>query len=35
MSALQSLEAELSACESALGPYRPVPEPEMRLRPPL
>lgn len=33
--AVQALEGELSACAGALGPYRPVPEPELRLRPPL
>lgn len=33
--AVQALEAELSACESQFGPYRPVAEPELRLRPPL
>lgn len=31
--AVQALEAELSACEAQLGPYQPVLEPEMRLRP--
>jgi len=33
--AVQALEAELSACEAQSGPYRPVLQPELRLRPPL
>ena len=33
--AVQALEAELSACEAQFGPYRPVVEPELRLRPPI
>jgi hypothetical protein len=33
--AVQALEAELSACESQFGPYRPVLEPELHLRPPI
>lgn len=33
--AVRALELELSACEAHFGPYRPVPEPELRLRPPL
>ena len=33
--AVQALEAELSACEARFGPYLPILEPEMRLRPPL
>ena len=33
--AVMALEAELSACEGQFGPYGPVPEPELRLRPPL
>ena len=33
--AVQALEAELSVPETQFGPYRPVPEPEIRLRPPL
>lgn len=33
--AVQALEAELSACEGQFGPYRPVLEPELRLRSPL
>ena len=33
--AVQALEAELSACEAQFGPYQPVLEPQMRLRPPL
>lgn len=33
--AVQALEAELSASEGYCGPYRPVVEPELRLRPPL
>ena len=33
--AVQALEAELSACEAQFGPYRPVVEPELRLRPPM
>ena len=33
--AVQRLEAELAACEAQFGPYQPMPEPELRLRPPL
>lgn len=33
--AVQALEAELEACEARFGPYRPEPEPELRLRPPV
>jgi predicted acylesterase/phospholipase RssA len=33
--AVQVLEAELSACEAEFGPYLPVLEPELRLRPPV
>ena len=33
--AVQTLEAELAACEPQLGPYEPLPEPELRLRPPV
>jgi Patatin-like phospholipase len=33
--AVHALEAELSACEGHFGSYRPVVEPELRLRPPL
>jgi hypothetical protein len=33
--AVQVLEAELSACEAEFGPYQPVLEPELRLRPPI
>lgn len=32
---VQALEAELAACEPRFGPYRPVLEPELRLRPPV
>lgn len=33
--AVEALEAELAACEQQFGPYQPVAEPEMRLRPPI
>jgi len=33
--AVEALEAELAACEQQFGPYEPVAEPEMRLRPPI
>jgi predicted acylesterase/phospholipase RssA len=33
--AVESLEAELAACEPDFGPYEPVPEPELHLRPPI
>lgn len=33
--AIEALEAELSAWEAQFGPYRPNPEPELRLRPPI
>jgi Patatin-like phospholipase len=33
--AVQVLEAELSACEDQFGPYSPVLEPELNLRPPI
>ncbi len=35
VAAVRTLESELAACEEQFGPYRPVPEPELRLRPPL
>lgn len=35
VNAVQALEAELAACEGQMGPYEPVPEPELRLRPPM
>jgi len=35
LQAVEALEAELDACQSEFGPYRPVLEPEMRLRPPI
>jgi predicted acylesterase/phospholipase RssA len=34
VTAVEALEAELAACEAEFGPYRPVLEPELRLRPP-
>ena len=33
--AVQALEAELTAQAAEFGPYRPTPEPELRLRPPV
>lgn len=33
--AIEALERELSAREDEFGPYRPVPEPELRMRPPI
>jgi hypothetical protein len=33
--AVAALESELQACEAQLGPYVPMLEPEMRLRPPI
>lgn len=35
VAAVRALESELAACEGHFGPYQPVPEPELRLRPPL
>ncbi len=35
VSAVEALEAELAACEAEFGPYLPVLEPELRLRPPV
>lgn len=33
--AIEALEGELSAAEGGFGPYRPVPEPELHMRPPI
>jgi hypothetical protein len=35
VSAVEHLEAELSATRAQWGPYQPNPEPELRLRPPI